>query len=62
MKLPGCKKTGTLLYEGIVGLFILGSFLAVMINTWHSWQVSIRKNRIELNQEREVLNELRQKL
>ena len=62
MKLPGCKKTGTLLYEGIVGLFILGSFLGVMMNTWHSWQVSIRENRIELNQEREVLNELRQKL
>ena len=62
MKLPGYKKTGTLLYEGIVGLFILGSFLAVMMNTCHSWQVSIRENRIELNQEREVLNELRQKL
>ncbi|KAF0424774.1 hypothetical protein GBO86_07430 [Pediococcus acidilactici] len=62
MKLPVFRKSGTLLYEGIVGLFILGSFFAVMMSAWHNWQTSINENRTELNRERETLNELRQKL
>ncbi len=61
MKSPK-NKQGTLLYEGIVSLFLLGSFGAVILNSWHMWNDKINREQIELSYERTILNEIRQKL
>jgi hypothetical protein len=61
MKLQGNKK-GTLLYEGIVGLFLLGGFSTIIFSSWHIWNEKINTERIELDHERTILNEFRQKL
>ena len=61
MKLPK-NKQGTLLYEGIVSLFLLGGFRTVILNSWHMWNDKINREQIELSYERTILNEIRQKL
>lgn len=61
MKSPK-NKQGTLLYEEIVSLFLLGGFGTVILNSWHMWNDKINREQIELSYERTILNEIRQKL
>jgi hypothetical protein len=62
MKLHVNSKKGSLLYESVVGLVLLGGFATVIFDAWHSWNQTIQQERTSLNHERTELNEIRQKL
>lgn len=62
MKLREKTKKGSLLIEGVIALIIISGYVTNSLSMWHRWNAEMKDNQIELNYERKILNEIRQKL
>ncbi|KRN92921.1 hypothetical protein [Pediococcus stilesii] len=62
MKLRETTKKGSLLIEGVIALIIISGYVTNSLSMWHRWNAEMKDNQIELNYERKILNEIRQKL